>query len=139
METLQSAEHTSLLLAFETDLAEHYSQIATYMRLLGMVPPSALPPKQRTAIQPSAAVLSPYVGDYELAPGLEFIVTIHDGGLFIRSTQGGSTVRLWPESAMDFFVKEVDAQVTFIKDPSGTVTGLVLHQFGRHRTATKVR
>ncbi len=26
-----------------TDLAEHYAQIASYMRLLGMIPPSALP------------------------------------------------------------------------------------------------
>jgi hypothetical protein len=26
-----------------TDLAEHYAQLASYMRLMGMVPPSALP------------------------------------------------------------------------------------------------
>lgn len=31
------------LIAFVTDLAEHYSQIAGYMRLNGMVPPSAVP------------------------------------------------------------------------------------------------
>lgn len=31
------------LLLFLTDLAEHYNQLAGYMRLLGMVPPSALP------------------------------------------------------------------------------------------------
>lgn len=30
------------VLFFTTDLAEHYSQLASYMRLLGMVPPSAL-------------------------------------------------------------------------------------------------
>ncbi|MDQ2665914.1 MAG: DinB family protein [Gemmatimonadota bacterium] len=30
-----------------TDLAEHYSQISNYMRLLGLVPPSALPPAKR--------------------------------------------------------------------------------------------
>lgn len=136
---LKSAEHASLLLAFETDLAEHYSQIATYMRLLGLVPPSALPPQQRMSIQLAATALSPYVGDYELAPGLEFMVTLHDGGLLIKSSQGGTAVRLWPESATDFFVKEVDAQVTFTKDPSGSVTGFVLHQFGRHRPARKVR
>ena len=35
------------LLAFVTDLAEHYSQIASYMRLNGMVPPSALPRPNR--------------------------------------------------------------------------------------------
>jgi uncharacterized damage-inducible protein DinB len=35
------------LLFFVTDLAEHYAQLASYMRVMGMVPPSALPrPKQ---------------------------------------------------------------------------------------------
>ena len=29
-----------------TDLAEHYAQVASYMRHLGMVPPSALPPRR---------------------------------------------------------------------------------------------
>ena len=32
------------VMLFITDLAEHYAQIAGYMRLLGMTPPSALPP-----------------------------------------------------------------------------------------------
>ena len=31
------------LILLITDLADHYSQIANYMRLLGMIPPSALP------------------------------------------------------------------------------------------------
>jgi uncharacterized damage-inducible protein DinB len=31
------------LILFLTDLADHYSQIANYMRILGLVPPSALP------------------------------------------------------------------------------------------------
>ena len=31
------------LILLVTDLAEHYSQLAGYMRLIGMVPPSALP------------------------------------------------------------------------------------------------
>ena len=32
-----------ILLALVTDLAEHYSQLSSYMRLIGMLPPSALP------------------------------------------------------------------------------------------------
>ncbi len=32
------------LILLVTDLAEHYAQLASYMRLLGLVPPSALPP-----------------------------------------------------------------------------------------------
>jgi hypothetical protein len=136
---LDSPAVVSNLLLFETDLAEHYSQIAVYMRLLGLVPPSALPPKQRTAIELPVATLSPYVGTYELAPGFELVVTMSDGELSIRSTPGGSTVRLWPESAVGFFVNEVDAQVTFTRDARGVVTGLVFRQLGRARVATRIR
>lgn len=35
------------LIGYVTDLAEHYSQIASYMRLNGMIPPSALPAPSR--------------------------------------------------------------------------------------------
>jgi len=136
---LNSAELASTLLAFETDLAEHYAQISVYMRLLGLVPPSALPPRRRTAIDLPGAVLSRYVGGYQVTQGLEFEVTMRDDALFIRSTAGGSAVRLWPESTTDFFVNEVDAQITFTRNPGGDVMGLVLHQYGRHRPARKVR
>ena len=136
---LNSAALASTLLAFETDLAEHYSQLSSYMRLLGMVPPSALPPRRRTPIELPASALSPYVGLYRLAAGLELEVTLRDGALFIRSNTGGGAVRLWPESGRDFFVNEADAQVTFTRDANGTVAGLVLHQYGRDRPATKVR
>ena len=136
---LNSAGLASTLLAFETDLAEHYSQLAVYMRLLGLVPPSALPPKPRTAIDLPANAIAPYVGVYELGPGLQLDVTMRDGALYAKSTTGGDALRLWPESARDFFVKEVDAQVSFTRDSSGTVTGLVLHQFGRDRPAKKMR
>jgi hypothetical protein len=33
----------NFLLGHAMDLQDHYSQIANYMRLLGMLPPSALP------------------------------------------------------------------------------------------------
>lgn len=136
---LSSPALASTLLAFETDLAEHYSQLSVYMRLLGMVPPSALPPKKRTAIDLPASGLPPYAGVYELAQGMTIEVTTRDGGLYAKSSNGGDAVRLWPESKIDFFIKEADAQVSFTRDASGTVTGLVLHQFGRDRPAKKIR
>jgi hypothetical protein len=134
---LTSPETAATLLGFETDLAEHYSQIAGYMRLFNLVPPSALPQRHRTAIELSSSALAKYVGMYELTRGTAFDVSMRDGALWIRATSGGDAVRLWPESATDFFVNEVDAQVSFTRDPSGTVTGLVLHQFGRNRVAKK--
>jgi len=39
-ESFPRARHALLLI---TDLAEHYAQLATYMRILGMTPPSAQP------------------------------------------------------------------------------------------------
>jgi len=136
---LSSPALASTLLAFETDLAEHYSQLSVYMRLLGLVPPSALPPKKRTAIDLPATALPPYVGLYELAQGVTIDVTTRDEALYAKSSNGGDAVRLWPESTTDFFIKEADLQVTFTRDATGKATGLVLHQFGRDRPAKKIR
>ena len=136
--TLSSPLGASLLLAFETDLAEHYSQVSSYMRLLGMVPPTGLPPRPRTAIELPASSLSPYVGVYQLVPGWELRVTMQNGALFVASSLGGVPLRLWPETKSDFFLKEVDAQVTFTRDAMGAAAGLIVHQFGRDRPAKKI-
>ena len=139
LERVQSPALASTLLAIQTDLAEHYSQLAVYMRLLGLVPPSALPPKRRTAIELPSSALASYVGVYQLATGLELDVSMRDGMLLVRSSAGGSAVRLWPERTDEFFVNEADAQVTFTRAASGAVNGLILHQYHRHRPAPKVR
>jgi uncharacterized damage-inducible protein DinB len=138
MGKLESTARASTLLLFETDLAEHYSQVAVYMRLLGMVPPSALPPKRRTAIELPASALSPYVGTYQLTPELQFDVRFSKGALFITPTVG-TAVQLWPESNSAFFIKDVDAQITFTRDAKGAVTGFILHQYGRDRAARKIQ
>jgi hypothetical protein len=39
----RTSVRSRLITVFLTDLAEHYAQVASYMRLNGMVPPSALP------------------------------------------------------------------------------------------------
>jgi uncharacterized damage-inducible protein DinB len=132
------------LLLFVTDLAEHYSQVATYMRLMGLVPPSALPPRPRIAIELPATALSQYVGTYDLppsvlqdAPAFLIAVTLKDGALYLKPG-ARPAARLWPETATDFFVKEVDVQITFVKDASGAVTGLLLRQNGESRAASKI-
>lgn len=135
---LESPELAVVLLAFETDLAEHYSQLAVYMRLLGMVPPSALPPRRHVAIELPKSALMPYVGVYDLPPDQELHVVLRDGALFIHVTNG-VTMRLWPETRSDFFLKERDATITFTRDATRTVTGLVLHQFDHDRLARKLR
>ena len=136
---LETPTLASYLLAFETDLAEHYSQLSSYMRLMGLVPPSALPPPPRTAIELPVSALPAYVGVYEFAPGWELHITMQNGALYGVSSLGGTPARLWPESPTKFFLKEVDAQVTFTRNASGAVTQAVVHQFGRDRVARKIR
>ena len=42
-------------------------------------------------------------------------------------------------SETDFFLKEVDAQLTIVRDATGAATSVVLHQNGQHPTGKKVR
>jgi uncharacterized damage-inducible protein DinB len=133
-----------VLLAFATDLAEHYAQLASYMRQLGLVPPSAAPPrKARDAIDLPVSTLSAYVGKYRLSPafagvGVMLDVHVRDGALYLTPS-GQPEARLWPESATSFFFKEIDAQISFTRNANGVVTGLVLHQGGEDRVGPKVK
>ena len=92
--------------------------------------PKPVPVAQRTAIELPSDVLARYVGRYPLAPNFVLDVSVRDGALYVQAT-GQPALRLWPESETRFFLKEVDAQVTFERDAAGAVTGLVLHQNGR--------
>lgn len=43
---------------------------------------------------------------------------------------GQPQFELFPESETKFFLKVIDAKVTFVKDDTGKVTHLILHQGG---------
>ena len=79
-----------------------------------------------------------YVGEYELTPGFVLTVTREEGKLMTQAT-GQSKVEVFPESEMRFFLKAVEAQITFVKDESGRVTALILHQGGRDQTAKRIK
>ena len=96
------------------------------------------PPATANTVALPASALSPYVGVYQLDPELQLFVTMREGSLFVQST-GGAVVPLFPESDRDFFLKAIDAQLTFTRNASGVVTGLIVHQYGRDRPANKVR
>ena len=94
--------------------------------------------KQRTAITLPAATLARYVGTYQLAPDFAIEVTVDGDTLYAQPT-GQQKFRLWPETELDFFLKELDAQVTFVRDASGKCHGAVLHQDGQNTPAPKVK
>ncbi|MBA4070918.1 MAG: serine hydrolase [Gemmatimonas sp.] len=95
-------------------------------------------PTKRTEVLLPEATLERYVGTFELAPTFAIAITRESAQLFLQAT-GQPRFPLFAEKEDEFFLKVVDAQVTFTKDSAGVVTGLVLHQNGAHQPAKKKR
>ncbi|CAA9305058.1 MAG: Beta-lactamase class C-like and penicillin binding proteins (PBPs) superfamily [uncultured Gemmatimonadetes bacterium] len=99
--------------------------------------PAPAPRKEYTAIPLAAQVLEHYVGTYELAPQFRIVVTREGDALFAQATGQGKH-RIWPYAETEFFLREVDAQIGFVRDTQGKVVRLVLHQGGRDMPGRKV-
>jgi serine-type D-Ala-D-Ala carboxypeptidase/endopeptidase len=95
------------------------------------------PPKQRKAIAINPTLLDAYVGRYQLAPDFILTITKEQNRLYLQAT-GQPKVELFPETETQFFITEVDAQVTFVRDRQGTVNQLILHQAGQNLPAKKL-
>ena len=96
--------------------------------------------KARTEIKVDPKVYDSYVGQYELMPGLVITITKEEGHLFGQATgPGQGKFELFPETEKDYFLKVVDAQITFIKNDKGEVTQLVLHQGGGEMSGKRIK
>jgi tetratricopeptide (TPR) repeat protein len=84
------------------------------------------------------AVLESYVGKYELAPSFAITVSRENGKLFGQAT-GQNRFELFAETKTKFYLKVVDAQVTFIPNEKGEVEQLILHQNGRDLPGKRLR
>ncbi len=102
--------------------------------------PSSVPDPSagRIEVEVDQDILETYVGEYELAPTFVITVTVEEGGLFAQATDQ-ERFALFAEAETEFFLRAIDAQVSFTKDDSGAVTGLILHQSGVDQQARKVR
>jgi CubicO group peptidase (beta-lactamase class C family) len=96
------------------------------------------PPKERQAVKLDPKVYDRCVGEYELGPGAVFTIRKEGDRLMARLT-GQSFLEILPESETEFFYKEVDAQITFVKNGQGSIIELVLHQSGRDLRAKGIR
>ncbi len=93
-------------------------------------------PAGRTVAGVDPGLYDAYVGEYELAPG--FILTVtREGDHLMTQATGQQKVEVFPSSETEFFLKVVDAQITFVRGPGGTVDQLVLHQGGRDMPAKR--
>ncbi|HEV7428533.1 MAG TPA: serine hydrolase [Thermoanaerobaculia bacterium] len=95
------------------------------------------PAKERKEIAVDPKIFDGYVGRYQLAPN--FILTItRDGGHLYTQATGQPRFEIFAESVHDFFVKDFDAQLTFVVDANGRATSVVLHQGGRDAPAKRI-
>ncbi len=87
------------------------------------------PLKLRKSVVLPPQTLDRYAGVYDL--GFTKFTVRRDGDRLLSQVPGQREVRLYPESETEFFLKLVEAGVTFTKDEQGAIIGLVLHQGGR--------
>lgn len=91
------------------------------------------PPKEITL---APEVLREYVGEYPLTPNFAITVTEENGSLYAGAT-GQSKFPIFASAKDEFFYKIVDAQLSFKREASGKVSGLILHQNGANLSGKK--
>jgi serine-type D-Ala-D-Ala carboxypeptidase/endopeptidase len=94
-------------------------------------------PKTRNEVAVDPTILQRYVGKYQLAPAFIITITREDNRLFAQAT-AQPKFELFAETERDFFLKAVDAQITFVPDLTGRVTKAILHQNGIDQDAKRI-
>ncbi|HYL77883.1 MAG TPA: serine hydrolase [Bryobacteraceae bacterium] len=95
------------------------------------------PPVAHQEITLDPKILESYVGEYELAPKVTIKIT-SDGGRMFALLTGQPAVEIFAEKEGEFFLKIVDAQLSFTKSESGGVSGLIMHQNGIDQKARRL-
>jgi len=94
-------------------------------------------PKEHKEVTVDTMLFDGYVGSYQLAPNFVMAITRDGDHLFVQAT-GQPKFEIFPESDRDYFLKVVDAQITFVTDSQGQATELILHQNGLDQHAKRV-
>ena len=81
--------------------------------------------------------LDAYVGQYQLTPRLVFTIA-RNGTQLMTQLTGQAPLPVYAETPDHFFYRAVDARIDFVRDPSGQVASLILHQNGRDMTAPRM-
>jgi serine-type D-Ala-D-Ala carboxypeptidase/endopeptidase len=107
--------------------------VALAPRSSGALPQPSYPP----IVKLDDATLDEYLGTYAISPGAVFTVTRTTDQLVVQLT-GQASAPVYASAKDEFFYKIVFAQISFVRDASGKVTGLILHQNGRDISAAKM-
>jgi CubicO group peptidase (beta-lactamase class C family) len=99
---------------------------------------TAQPLPVRRAITLDSKMLDEYAGTYEVIAGVRMTIA-HQGDHLTIELPGQSPVGLYAEAKDKFFVRVVEAAVTFDRNEQGQLIDCVLHQNGRDTKAKRVQ
>ena len=94
-------------------------------------------PRERVIAKIDPSIYEAYVGEYEVAPGLILAVTKEGDRLFSQSP-GQTRSEMLPESETTFFLRDIDAQFTFVREGEKVVR-VVIRRGGRDFQARKIK
>jgi CubicO group peptidase (beta-lactamase class C family) len=93
---------------------------------------------ERKEVSVAPTLLADYAGTYQLTPTINNVVSVKDGHL-VSKMGNQPEVQLFAESDTKFFLKVVDAQIEFFRDPTThAVTHFTLYQNGAEHEAKKL-
>jgi len=95
-------------------------------------------PQERVIARVDPRIYDAYVGEYEIAPGFILKVT-REGDKLLSQASGQPRSEMFPESETVFFVKDANAQFTFVKDDKGEVIQVNIQRTTRLFQAKKIR
>jgi serine-type D-Ala-D-Ala carboxypeptidase/endopeptidase len=133
---INRAERTGVVILSNTFTTGGVDDIALHIldRSIPLLAP-AVRPKE---VAVSAETLERYVGRYELAPTFVIAVTREGTRLFVQATNQ-PRFEAFASSDREFFLKSVDAQITFEVGRDGRATALILHQNGANQRARRIQ
>jgi serine-type D-Ala-D-Ala carboxypeptidase/endopeptidase len=95
-------------------------------------------PAQHLEIKVGEKTLLNYIGEYTLGPNFIITTSVDSGRIFVQATNQPK-FEIFCEKPDYFFLRQVDAQITFKRNQSGIVDQLVLFQAGRSSVAQKTK
>jgi hypothetical protein len=90
------------------------------------------------AVDTGSRLFDGYVGRYQSGANAILTVTREGNRLFVQLT-GQQAFEVSPEGEKDYFLRVVDAQLTFETDAQGRAVAVVLHQNGRDMRAARLQ
>jgi predicted SnoaL-like aldol condensation-catalyzing enzyme len=97
----------------------------------------AMQERERRTIAVDPKLFDKYVGRYEL-PNFVLTITRDGNHLFVEATGQPGKAELFAVGEKEYFLKAVDAQITFEVGGAGMANQLVLHQAGQDTVAKRI-